>query len=382
MEWLYVLGGFIGGLLIGSLLVFLVSRQSEEKRKAAEQALAEYFKNKFASISMETLKKSNENFLTLANEKFKAQTTAHSAELNGKKELIDQQLETMKSELGKVSELVKEFEEKRAEKLGALGGELDKLTRTSTLLQQALADNRSRGQWGERIAEDILKMAGFVEGINYTRQSSIEIGDGKKSRPDFTFNLPNDMCVNMDSKFPLDNYLKFLEVEAETDKSTYRDKFLSDVRDCVKEIGKRGYINPEKTVECVLIFIPNEQIYRFIHEQDSKIIDEALQEKVIICSPMTLYIVVAVIRQAVENFRLNESSKEILNLLNDFKSKWEPYVKKMGEVGKALDKANEAYNELVGKRTRELEKPISRIDDLRHTNGLDKLEPGILGETT
>jgi len=370
MEMLIPLIAFVIGTVLGIVIMFFVTRQNEGKRQENEKILIESLKNKFGSMSLDALEKSNKQFLTLAEQRFKLQTQAHTSELAGKKTLIDSQLQNMNFELGKVTNLVKEFEEKRSEKLGALSNELDRLTKTSTLLQQALADNRARGQWGERIAEDILRLSGFVEGINYIKQTSIEI-DGKKTRPDFTFNLPNSMTVNMDCKFPLDNYLQYLEVEAQTDKDTYRKKFLSDIRGRVKEIGKRNYITPEQnTVDCVLIFIPNEQIYRFIHEEDSSIIDEALKEQVIICSPITLYIVLAVIRQSVENFKLEQSSKEILKLLTEFKKQWEQYTKKMGIIGSTLDKAREAYDELVGTRTKALEKPINKIETLRLANGI------------
>ncbi len=370
MEMFIPLLAFVIGTVFGILIMFFVTRQNEGKRQENEKFLLEFMKNKFGSMSLDALKKSNEQFLVLAEQRFKLQTQAHTSELGGQKTLIDSQLQNMNFELGKVTNLVKEFEEKRSEKLGALSNELDRLTKTSTLLQQALADNRARGQWGERIAEDILRLSGFVEGINYTKQTSIEI-DGKKTRPDFTFNLPNSMTVNMDCKFPLDNYLQFLEVEAQVDKDAYRKKFLSDIRSRVKEIGKRNYITPEQnTVDCVLIFIPNEQIYRFIHEEDSSIIDEALKEQVIICSPITLYIVLAVIRQSVENFKLEQSSKEILKLLTEFKKQWEQYTKKMGIIGSTLDKAREAYDELVGTRTKALEKPINKIETLRLANGI------------
>jgi len=370
MEMLIPLIAFVIGTVLGIVIMFFVTRQNEGKRQENEKILIESLKNKFGSMSLDALEKSNKQFLTLAEQRFKLQTQAHTSELAGKKTLIDSQLQNMNFELGKVTNLVKEFEEKRSEKLGALSNELDRLTKTSTLLQQALADNRARGQWGERIAEDILRLSGFVEGINYIKQTSIEI-DGKKTRPDFTFNLPNSMTVNMDCKFPLDNYLQYLEVEAQTDKKKKKKKFLSDIRGRVKEIGKRNYITPEQnTVDCVLIFIPNEQIYRFIHEEDSSIIDEALKEQVIICSPITLYIVLAVIRQSVENFKLEQSSKEILKLLTEFKKQWEQYTKKMGIIGSTLDKAREAYDELVGTRTKALEKPINKIETLRLANGI------------
>lgn len=84
----------------------------------------------------------------------------------------------------------------------------------------------------------------------------------------------------MDVKFPLDNYLRYLEAKSEMEKAKYRKEFLRDVRARITEIATRDYIDPEQnTLDYVLLFIPNEQIYAFIHEQDSTILDESLKKE-------------------------------------------------------------------------------------------------------
>ena len=230
-------------------------------------------------------------------------------ELDAKKSLIDQQLQRMTSELENVSKLMKELEKDRIEKFGELTSQLKvaseqttSLMQTTNMLRETLASTKARGQWGERMAEDVLRLAGFIENVNYSKQKAIE---GVGSRPDFTFMLPRGLKVNMDVKFPLDNYIKFLEVSSESEKEKYRNDFLRDVKARIKEVTTREYINPEQnTVDYVLLFIPNEQIYAFIHEQDSSILDDGIKNRVIFCSPITLFAVLAVIRQAVDNFAL------------------------------------------------------------------------------
>ena len=84
----------------------------------------------------------------------------------------------------------------------------------------------------------------------------------------------------------------------------------------IKQLTTRDYINPaENTVDYVIMFIPNEQVYSFINEADITIMDEALKQKVILCSPFTLYAVLAVIRQAIENFNLERTSLRDIKLL-------------------------------------------------------------------
>ena len=146
---------------------------------------------------------------------------------------------------------------------------------------------------------------------------------------------------------------------------------MRDVKARLKEVTTREYINPEQnTVDYVLLFIPNEQIYSFIHEQDSSILDEGLKNRVIFCSPITLFAVLAVIRQAVDNFALERTSNEILSLLGIFKKQWGEFVKKLELLGKRIEDTQKEYELLTTTRRRQLERPLNRIDDLRTQKGL------------
>ena len=264
------------------------------------------------------------------------------------------------------------LEKDREQKFGELTNQLKnageqtaKLTEVTGKLRESLASEKTRGQWGERMAEDVLRMAGFVEDMNYTKQNTINDG---QSRPDFTFFLPRDLTVNMDVKFPYSNYVRYIETgtESETDKNAYRDKFLKDVKNRVKEVATRDYINPEQnTVSYVLMFIPNEQIFTFIYEQDSSIFDNALKERVVICSPITLFAVLAIIRQAVDNFAFEQRSNEILLLLGTFKKQWGKFIDKMDVLGKRIQDAQKDFDDLTSTRKRQLDRPLDKLDSIR-----------------
>jgi len=139
----------------------------------------------------------------------------------------------------------------------------------------------------------------------------------------------------------------------------------------IKQVTGRDYINPnENTVDYVIIFIPNEQVYGFINEADPSIMDEALRQKVILCSPFTLYAVLAVIRQAVENFNLERTASEILKLLSEFSRQWAAYKEKFRLMGERLDAAKKEYDNLVTTRSNMLERPLRKIDDLSRQTSL------------
>jgi DNA recombination protein RmuC len=296
-----------------------------------------------------------------------AQATVGAEQLDGKKALIDRELEAVREQTERLEALVRELEAGREHKLGVLSEQLDRqheglssLLQTTQSLREALSNTTARGQWGERMAEDVLRLAGFVEGVQYRKQRALESG----GVPDFTFLLPQELCLHMDVKFPLDNYLRLLEAGSEIERERHRKAFLKDVRDRVKELARRDYVDAE-SVECVLLFIPNEQVYAFIQEQDRELLDEALRHQVVFCSPLTLFAVLAVVRQAVDNFRLERTSKEILELLHGFGRQWDKFTEQMEKVGRNLKTAGNAFEELQGTRRTQLERELHRIDALR-----------------
>lgn len=388
MEW-PILTAVISGLIVGAAVTYLVMRgqstdarkfadeflrDSEARRQESLEVIIENLKASFGSLSLDALSKSSEEFLKLARQTLQLERDAGAKDLGEKKVLIDQQLETMSSRLERFNTLVHEIENDRKEKYGELTNYLRTasestaaLNQTTNSLREALSSTSARGQWGERMAEDVLRIAGFSEKINYVKQTATAAGNF----PDFTFFLPREFKLNMDVKFPLDNYMKFLDAGSETDRENFRMAFLKDVRARVKEITTREYINPEdNTVDYVLLFIPNEQIYAFIHEQDNSILDEGLRQHVVFCSPLTLFAVLAVIRQAVDNFALEQTSNEIISLLGQFKKQWEGYVKSMESLGKKLEGAQKEFDHLTTTRQRQLDKPLNKIEDIRNQRGL------------
>ncbi|MBM3939461.1 MAG: DNA recombination protein RmuC [SAR202 cluster bacterium] len=326
------------------------------------------------------LARASEQLLTLAEQRFARQAEAAASDLTGKKALIDQRLEQMGATLQQVTTFVQGVEKERAGQFSALSTQLKlvgeqtaALTTTTSTLREALSSTRARGQWGERMADDILRLIGFVEGVNYRKQAVVE---GAGSRPDFVFLLPGGLRMNMDVKFPLDNYLGYLAAQSDGDREARKAAFLRDVRARVREVTGREYIDPEGgTVDYVLLFIPNESLYAFIHEQDTGVLDAALRSRVICCSPMTLFAVLAVVRQAVDTFALQRESEQIVALIGRFNEEWAKFNGSLELIGRRLASTQKAFDEAVGPRKRRLQRPLDRIEALRQQRGID-VAPG------
>jgi|TARA_B100000959_G_C14959893_1_gene615339 DNA recombination protein RmuC len=345
---LFVIGFVLGGITIWSIR----QREIDSVRKNQDQ-----LRDVFGDLSNEALVQSQKKFLELAEDKFSSILGKSDDQLSKKKELIDTTLKDMKNDLKNLSENTVALKTQMEESRKNMG----ELTDTTSQLRQILSSSQARGRWGERMVEDILKFIGLTEGINYEQQTQ-----AGSDRPDFTFFLPDDKSLNMDVKFPLDHYEKYLAAENDNEKEAEKKYFLKDVRNRINEVSKRSYIDPEGgTVDYVLLFIPNESIYSFLNQEDGELIDFSLQKKIILCSPITLYAVLSLIRQAVSNFAMEKKAGEMQELVGVFKKQWDLFTGKIESIGKSLGALSNHYEDLKGPRLRELEKPMDKISELQ-----------------
>jgi DNA recombination protein RmuC len=334
-----------------------------------------------ADVISQAAKLAVDQAITMSREQLGAHTQASDASLAGRQQLIDQRLGEVqtgvRTDIDRLSQLVQQLGDATSERFGQVDRSLQvhaeitqMLSSTTNSLREALASSNARGQWGERMAEDVLRLAGFHEGVNYRKRTAVE-GEGR-GIPDFTFLLPKGHVLFMDVKFPMASYLKFLDATNEAERSAHRATFVRDVRARVRELSKREYASTDdrSTVDNVLLFVPNETISAFIHESDNGLIEEAMSSKVVICSPLTLFAFLGVIRQAFDNFVIEETSQEILQLLGKFGQQWGKYTESVDKVKRQFDTLNRSFDELATTRRRALERPLNAIEDLRRKQQL------------
>ena len=305
---------------------------------------------------------------------------ATTAELDSKKDVIDARLEQVRAEvadgLGKLTAMVSTLATSSSEKFGQVDQSLrshaeitQALSESARALKEAMASPSARGQWGERMAEDVLRLSGFVENVNYRKQTQLE---GATGRPDFTFPLPKGHELYMDVKFPMAAYLRYLEAGSEAERQAHRAEFLRDVRARVRELAKRDYASAsaKQSVDYVLLFLPNEQLTGFIHEHDPALIDDAMNQRVVMCSPLTLFAFLGVIRQAYDNFVLEQTSDQILGLIGKFAGQWEKYNDQLAKLKVKFDQLDREFDQLTGTRKRQLDKPLLELERIRRERQL------------
>lgn len=356
-------GAFLGWFLAGRSS----ARAADDAVRAAEEMSARAV-DVLRAEQQHNLREAVDTVISVASSKLGDQLAAGKMVIDRERDSVADQVTSVGDELKRVADLVAVLQKERAEQTGQLSSGLEQAMRVTTALadttqslQQALASPKSRGQWGERMAEDVLRAAGFLEGTSYHRQTKLPTG----GVPDYTFPLPTGHVVNMDVKFPVDNYLRWLEADSDEARKRFGSAFRRDVRDRVKELTERSYIDPAITVDYLLLFVPNESVYGFLHEHDSDLIDFALARKVVLCSPTTLFAVLAVIRHAVDNFMVEQRSQDILGALGELRAQWERWDEPVEKMRRGLESAQRAYDDLAGPRKRAFERQLEKLEAFR-----------------
>lgn len=217
----------------------------------------------------------------------------------------------------------------------------EEANRLGQSLKDILSTPKLRGNYGEVVLEELLERV-LPRGM-WERQFKIKEG----SIVDIVVSY-RDMHVPVDSKFPRDNYIRYMESSDARDKEMYWKTYEKDVLARIKEISK--YIATDcGTSDFALMFVPSEAIYyETIAEknylgQSSKIYEEAEKARVIPVSPNTFYAFLQVVMTAMRNMEVLNQAREIQLKLVRMQNKFDLFYKQYEAMGKDLEKAADAY---------------------------------------
>ena len=362
----FILGLGIGIIfLIAGVLLLQTNYKRTNKNTSQSLEIIEELKR-----MREEFQKSNAEFVTLATRQL---ADLNAQQLGGKvgeiEKMLDSNSDEFATQMKSVTEAVVELKDQNSKRFGGVGEKMNELATQTTKLNEILGSSQRRGQWGERLAEDILQAAGFIEGVNYKTQSQVGGSGESKGRPDFIFNFPPNRVLFMDVKFPLDAYSAYLSATNEVERENLKAKFLTAVRAKVTELSKRDYVTKADgpVLDYVLLFIPNESISSFVHENDPELVDWSLKQRVVLCSPLNLYAFLGVIRQATDTFKASEAALKILKLLDKFNQQWRLYNDALKSVQDKFSKAQLEVEGLTsGTRYREMKRAIDKMESLRN----------------
>ena len=361
MNYIIIIIGAFLAALIGTLVASMLT-----KRKVGHDLENSNLEDKIARISNEALKNNTEQFLTYAKEILGAQKNEIKVDLEGKKSAISELISEIRKDIQKNEEKLLKSDEERVRSFSALQNELKSykeitgdLKISTDKLKELLSNNQMRGAFGEQVAEDLLQMAGFVIGQGYSKN---ETQSTENTRPDFTIFLPDKTKINIDVKFPYASLVKYVETDDKTAKAKYLRDFKQDVKNKIKQVCTRDYINPaEKTVDFVILFIPNEMIFSFIYDKMNDIWEEAMQKKVILAGPFSFTAILRMVKQAYTNFRYQENLHHIIGLIQKFDLEYQKYSSSVDTLGERIASTGRQFEVVSNTRNRQLSSIIDKI---------------------
>lgn len=223
-----------------------------------------------------------------------------------------------------------------------LVGQQEKAQQLGQSLEYLLQAPKLRGDYGETILEEMLERI-LPKGI-WHRQFAIEGNE----KVDAVVQYRN-VIIPIDSKFPKEDYQKYLAASNPDEQKAHWSNYEKALKVQINSI-KEKYIKPEKgTSEFALLFIPSESIYyETIAEKNylgdpCKIYEYATDKKVIPVSPNTFYAFLNVVMLGIRNIEIAKEAKKLQESLSRVEKDFGLFYKKFEIVGKALEKATEAY---------------------------------------
>jgi len=313
-------------------------------------------------------------FLASQLRSFQGERQVIQVDLANKQRSIEQLVETIQKDLGERQAEIRGLEQDRVKKFAELTATLEshrqlthQLQVTTQQLATVLSNNQTRGGWGERILEDLLKANGLIEGIHYLKQQSQTEG----LRPDFTLLLPNNRTVPIDVKFPYSEIQKMATAETKAAKDQHIKQFIADVRTKIRKVAQ--YIQPqEDTLDYAIIFVPNEMIFSFINQHFPDVVDEAISHRVMIVSPFTFLIVARTILESYRNFMIEDKLRDIVGVIGDFRQEWVKFSDEFKKFGRSIDTLRTGYETLTTTRANQMERKLAKIDEYQAGQLLEK----------
>ena len=223
----------------------------------------------------------------------------------------------------------------------------NKLSSDAINLTKALkGDNKTQGNWGEMVLEQVLEQSGLRKGHEYHSQVNLTQTDGKRLQPDVVVHMPENKDVVVDAKVTLVAYERYQSAENDADRSVALAEHLASVKAHIKGLSGKSYESAEgvSSLDYVLLFIPIESAYMLALQADSDLFVSAMKSNIMLVSPATLLMVLRTIHNIWRYEHQSQNAKEISRQAEEMHKKLVDFVTSMDNVGNHLVRAQDAYD--------------------------------------
>lgn len=339
-------------------------REVAELKESSDKALAE-------------LKRTHEVALAQQLEAVKAQVTAESEKvLKAREEELDkkakQTFQTITGTLDKdIKDMKDAFEQHRkthTETSQSLKENLEtavKHLREQTMSIGSKADNladalrgknKTQGNWGEIILDNLFTNEGMREGRDYDKEETLRDEQGnillnedssKRMRPDYILHYPDGNDVIVDSKVVLtaaDDYFRATDEAAKADAMA---RNLAAIKDQVKNLAKKDYsryLTPgRRMLDYVIMFVPVYSALRLAYEADRNLWHDAYKQGVLITTEETLMPFLRMIRIAWTSHEQVANQQQIVATAETILARVSDFCTAHAKMGKKLEEAMDQY---------------------------------------
>jgi DNA recombination protein RmuC len=360
---LLILVGIVAAAAALGIVVFLLLRQSARATAQVHQEM----RDAFALLSRDALRDTNATLI---------QTNAsllQSAEqtLRARQEAIDELIKPVRDTLDKVQQQVVRADRDREGSFRAVREQLTTLAHTQEQLRQSadglsrsLRSPNTRGKWGEIQLKRIVELAGMLERCDFELQASTP---DSRLRPDLTVRLPGSTRIVVDSKVPIDAYLRAVEAPSDAARDRNLDEHAAMVRSHVKTLGNKKYWDQFEghSPEFVVMFLPLEPLMSAAFERDPGLLEFAANENVVIATPMTLLALLRAVAFGWQQQDIAKNAEEIRDAGQELCDRLVKMLAHFDEVGAHLGGAVDSFNKTVGSFDRRVMPSVRRFQELK-----------------
>lgn len=301
----------------------------EEQKKNYETTLAELkesqtriieaTRNEMALQNEKLMKEREESLKKEAVETMSNITGALNKDINAMREKVEAQ---MKAHTEESTAIKIKFEET----VSNLRSQTEKINAQAANLASALkGKNKMQGIFGETILANILKQEGLEEGRDYEAEfylrdakGNIIVNEdsGKRMRPDFALHFPDNTDILVDSKVSLTALADYFAADTDAERKDAARRNLESVLNHIAELnGKeyQRYVKGRKTLDYVIMFIPNYGAYQLAKQEDPNVFKKAFEQGVLITTEETLLPFLRLIRSAWIQKKTMDNVKDIMD---------------------------------------------------------------------
>ena len=320
-----------------------VSNEKRDSLKEFNQEIEEKNRLKFEELANKILENKSQKFT------------------NQNQENIKNLLKPLNEKIHEFQKQVHETYDKEAKERFSLAKEIKNLTdlnqtiteETRNLTGALKGNSKVQGDWGEMILERILERSGLRKGSEYFVQQELkdDLGkqllseDNKKMRPDVIIHYPDERYLIIDSKVSLTAYSQSFSVKDEQERQQFINKHIESIRRHINELSQKGYDTSEKTLDFVMMFIPNEPAYLLALQEEDSLWEYAYKKRIVLISPTNLIAVLKLISNLWAREYQNNNALEIADRGAKLYDKFVGFVENFEKIGCQIDKAKQSYEQ-------------------------------------